>query len=123
MPGLGVLRDGQKWVALAMPGYAVAGAAAVVDAAAGVRPRRHGGGVLRGAGRGAARPGVGRRRQGRRRCSTRRAGRRWPRSINADPRPVAVLPADSMRQLRVGRDAPVLDPLPRWVRADVLTHR
>ena len=29
-PGVGVLRDGQKWVALAMPGYAVAGAAAVV---------------------------------------------------------------------------------------------
>ena len=29
-PGLGVLRDGQKWVALAMPGYALAGAGAVV---------------------------------------------------------------------------------------------
>ena len=30
VPGLGVLRDGQKWVALAMPGYALAGAAAVL---------------------------------------------------------------------------------------------
>ncbi|MBV8966406.1 MAG: hypothetical protein JO191_09555, partial [Mycobacteriaceae bacterium] len=30
LPGLGVLRDGQKWVALAMPGYAVAGAGAVL---------------------------------------------------------------------------------------------
>ncbi len=30
VPGLGVLRDGQKWVALAVPGYAVAGAGAVV---------------------------------------------------------------------------------------------
>ena len=30
LPGLGVLRDAQKWVALAVPGYALAGAAAVV---------------------------------------------------------------------------------------------
>jgi hypothetical protein len=30
LPGLGVLRDGQKWVALAVPGYVLAGAAAVV---------------------------------------------------------------------------------------------
>ncbi|OOK68720.1 transmembrane domain protein [Mycobacterium kansasii] len=26
VPGLGVLRDGQKWVALAVPGYTVCGA-------------------------------------------------------------------------------------------------
>ena len=32
-PGFGVLRDGQKWVALAVPGYALAGAGAVRDAA------------------------------------------------------------------------------------------
>ena len=37
--------------------------------------------------------------------------------INADPRPVAVLPADSMRRFTWAGDAPVLDPLPRWVRA------
>ena len=41
--------------------------------------------------------------------------------INADPRPVAVLPVDSMRRFAWAGDAPVLDPLPRWVRADVLT--
>ncbi len=42
-------------------------------------------------------------------------------AINADPRPVAVLPADSMRHFPWAGDAPVLDPLPRWVRAEVLT--
>ena len=30
VPAFGVLRDGQKWVALAVPGYALAGAGAVV---------------------------------------------------------------------------------------------
>ena len=34
-PGLGVIRDGQKWVALAMPAYALAGAAATIT----LRPR------------------------------------------------------------------------------------
>ena len=32
--------------------------------------------------------------------------------INADPRPVAVLPVDSMRRFAWAGDAPVLDPLP-----------
>ena len=41
--------------------------------------------------------------------------------INDDPRPVAVLPVDSMRRFAWSGDTPVLDPLPRWVRADVLT--
>jgi hypothetical protein len=41
--------------------------------------------------------------------------------INADPRPVAVLPVDSMRRFEWAGDAPVLDPLPRWVSAEVLT--
>jgi hypothetical protein len=48
----------------------------------------------------------------------------WPAVsalIDNDPRPVAVLPVDSMRRFRWAGDAPVLDPLPRWVRADVLT--
>jgi len=48
----------------------------------------------------------------------------WERTsalINADPRPVAVLPVDSMRRFAWAGHAPVLDPLPRWVRADVLT--
>ena len=41
--------------------------------------------------------------------------------IDADPRPVAVLPRMSMRHFPWAGDAPVLDPLPRWVSADVLT--
>jgi hypothetical protein len=42
-------------------------------------------------------------------------------TINADPRPVAVRPPGTMRTFSWAGDAPVLDPLPRWVRADVLT--
>jgi hypothetical protein len=41
--------------------------------------------------------------------------------INADPRPVAALPPDIMRQFSWAGPAPVLDPLPRWLRADVLS--
>jgi hypothetical protein len=41
--------------------------------------------------------------------------------INDDPRPVAVLPVDSMRRFAWAGEAPVLDPLPRWVRAEVLS--
>ena len=37
------------------------------------------------------------------------------------PQTVAVLPADTMRRFAWSGAAPVLDPLPRWVRADVLT--
>ena len=37
-PGFGVLRDGQKWVALAVPGYALAGAGAVVTLRRWLRP-------------------------------------------------------------------------------------
>jgi hypothetical protein len=41
--------------------------------------------------------------------------------INADPRLVAVLPPDIMRQFSWAGPAPVLDPLPRWLRAEVLS--
>jgi hypothetical protein len=41
-------------------------------------------------------------------------------AINSDPRTVAVLPAGTMRRFPWAGAAPVLDPLPRWVRADVL---
>ncbi|WP_319453240.1 MULTISPECIES: hypothetical protein [unclassified Mycobacterium] len=118
-PGLGVLRDGQKWVALAMPGYALAGAAAVVT----LRPRVP---ALATAtvcclALLAVLPdlawGVG----------GKVAAVRYPPGwttvaelINADPRPVAVLPPDVMRQFDWAGSAPVLDPLPRWVSADVL---
>ncbi|BBY33879.1 hypothetical protein BST33_12275 [Mycolicibacter minnesotensis] len=120
VPGLGMLRDGQKWVALAVPGYLLAGAGAVLGLRDRLPPAR------------AALAcclallvvlpdltwGV--------------AGQLTPvqyppgwaavaAKINADPRPVAVLPADTMRHFSWAGSAPVLDPLPRWVRAEVLT--
>ncbi|MFL6084256.1 MAG: hypothetical protein ACJ74F_13840 [Mycobacterium sp.] len=120
LPGLGVVRDAQKWVALAVPAYSLAGAAAVLtlrqripavaaalaccaaliatlpDLAWGV------GGKLVPVAYPSAWPAVS-------------------ALINADPRPVAVLPVDSLRRFAWTGEAPVLDPLPRWVRADVLT--
>jgi hypothetical protein len=120
MPGLGVLRDGQKWVALAVPGYAIAAAAAVVTL------RRYLPAVATAAICCAAliatQPdlawGVG----GKVTAVQYPPG--WSAVaaiINDDPRPVAVLPVDSMRRFEWAGAAPVLDPLPRWVRADVLT--
>jgi len=120
VPGLGVLRDAQKWVALALPGYAVAGASAVVTLA-----RR----VPRGAAAAvcclalvAVLPdlawGVGGR------VTSVRYPPGWATAaalVNADPRPVVVLPQASMRHFPWAGVAPVLDPLPRWVSADVLT--
>ncbi len=122
-PGLGLLRDGQKWVALAVPGYALAGAGAVVtlrrwlssprppvtaaacclalilvlpDLAWGVWGK----------------------------VSPVHYPPGWAAvaaAINADPRTVAALPAGTMRLFSWAGPVPVLDPLPRWVRADVLT--
>ncbi len=120
LPGLGVVRDAQKWVALAMPAYALAAAATVIalrrwlPAAATA--------VLCCAALIATLPdlawGVG----------GKVVAVQYPPGwstvaaiINADPRPVAVLPVDSMRQFGWAGEAPVLDPLPRWVRADVLS--
>ncbi len=119
-PGLGVLRDGQKWVALAMPGYALAGAGAVLTLRRWLRPTATALAcctalVL-------ALPdlawGVG--------------GKLTPvhypadwaavaAMVNREPGAVAVLPAGTMRRFAWSGPAPVLDPLPRWVRADVLT--
>nr|WP_109860112.1 hypothetical protein [Mycolicibacterium aurum] len=119
-PGLGVIRDGQKWVALAMPAYALAGACAVVT----LRPRvpALATAVVCCAAVIATLPdltwGVGGR------VSPVRYPEGWAAAaavINADPAPVAVLPVDSMRHFPWAGDAPVLDPLPRWVRADVLS--
>ncbi|MGU3498267.1 hypothetical protein [Mycobacterium sp. C31M] len=113
LPGLGLLRDGQKWVALAMPGYALA--------AAGVARLGRSVAAVCGVALIAVLPdlawGVG----GQMRAVQYPAA--WPAvaaMVNADPRPVAVLPPDSMRQFGWAGDAPVLDPLPRWVSADVL---
>ena len=120
MPGFGVVRDAQKWVALAVPGYTLAAAGAVLTlrrwvpafAAAAVCSLA----LI------ATLPdlawGVG----GKVVAVEYPAG--WAAAaatINADPRPVAVLPTGSMRNFDWAGDAPVLDPLPRWVRADVLT--
>jgi hypothetical protein len=118
-PGVGVLRDGQKWVALAMPGYAVAGAAAVVT----LRHRLHPpvtalvcvAAVI------AVLPDLAFGAWGK--VSSVRYPPGWSavaRIVNAEPSDVAVLPADSMRQFQWSGPAPVLDPLPRWVRAEVL---
>ncbi|MGE2692945.1 hypothetical protein [Mycolicibacterium pulveris] len=119
-PGLGVVRDAQKWVALAMPAYALAAAGAVLTlrrwlpAAAAA--------ALCCVALIATLPdlawGVG----GKVTAVQYPPG--WAtvaEMINADPRPVAVLPVDSMRQFAWAGGAPVLDPLPRWVRADVLS--
>jgi hypothetical protein len=120
LPGLGVVRDAQKWVALAVPGYTLAAAASVVtlrhwlpgfvtatvcslalvatlpDLAWGV-----GGKVVA--------------------VHYPAAWADAANAINADPRPVAVVPPGSMRNFAWAGAAPVLEPLPRWVRADVLT--
>jgi hypothetical protein len=123
VPGLGVLRDGQKWVALAVPGYALSAAGAVLTLRR-LRPAWPSAvpAIVCCALIVATLPdlawGVG----------GRMTAVRYPPGwaavadqINADPRPVVVLPADSMRQFSWSGQAPVLDPLPRWVRADVLS--
>lgn len=123
LPGLGVLRDAQKWVALAVPGYSIAAAGAVVTLTR-WRPALKPGwaalaccvAVI------AVLPDLAWGVWGKVTSVRYPAG--WATvaaHINADPRPVAVLPADSMRQFTWSGPAPVLDPLPRWVRADVLT--
>ncbi|MEE6166578.1 MULTISPECIES: hypothetical protein [unclassified Mycolicibacterium] len=120
IPGLGVLRDGQKWVALAMPGYTLA-AAAAPEMLRRLLPAPATAAVCCVA-LIAVLPdlawGVG----GQMRAVHYPAG--WAAAaaqINADPRPVAVLPPDMMRQFTWSGPAPVLDPLPRWLRADVLS--
>ena len=119
LPGLGVVRDAQKWVALAVPAYSLAGAAAVVTLRHRIPAAATA--LICCAALLATLPdlawGVG----GKLTPVEYPPG--WARAtamINADPRPLAVLPVDSMRRFAWAGDAPVLDPLPRWVRADVL---
>lgn len=120
VPGLGVLRDGQKWVALAVPGYAVAGAGAVVTLRQWVRPAATAlvcclALVL-------ALPDLAWGVWGK--VSPVHYPSGWAAvaaAINDRPGAVAVLPAGTMRLFSWSGPAPVLDPLPRWVRADVLT--
>jgi hypothetical protein len=120
LPGLGVLRDAQKWVALAVPGYALAAAATVLTLQRRVPAMATA--LICCAALLATLPdlawGVG----GKMTAVQYPPGWRTVAAmINDDPRPVAVLPVDSMRQFEWAGDAPVLDPLPRWVQADVLT--
>jgi hypothetical protein len=113
-PGLGLLRDGQKWVALAMPGY--------VLAAAGIARLGRSAAVIGCVALIAVLPDLARGVGGQLRSVHYPPG--WSTvaaMINADPRPVAVLPPDSMREFSWAGDAPVLDPLPRWVSAEVLS--
>jgi len=120
VPGLGVLRDGQKWVALAVPGYTLAGAGAVVTLRHWVRPAVTALAcclalllVL---------PDLAWGVWGKIQPVQYPPG--WAAvatAINRQPGLVAVLPAGTMRRFSWSGPAPVLDPLPRWVRADVLT--
>jgi hypothetical protein len=119
-PGLGVLRDGQKWVALAMPGYALAAAGAVLTLRRWLRPASAA--LLCCAALVLSLPdlawGVGGK------VAPVHYPSDWPAvaaAINREPAEVAVLPADTMRRFTWSGPAPVLDPLPRWLRADVLT--
>ncbi|MGO9152698.1 hypothetical protein [Mycobacterium sp.] len=118
-PGLGVLRDGQKWVALAVPGYALAGAGAVVTLRRWLKPA-----LAASVGCLAlilALPDLAWGVWGRVEPVHYPAG--WAAvaaAINAQPGPVAVLPAGTMRRFAWSAPAPVLDPLQRWVRGDVL---
>ena len=119
VPGLGVLRDGQKWVALAMPGYALAGAGTVLALRRWLRPAVTA--LVCCAALLVCLPdlawGVGGKVE-----SVHYPGD-WANVaslINRDPEPVVVLPADTMRRFAWSGPAPVLDPLPRWVRANVL---
>jgi len=120
VPGLAVLRDGQKWVACAMPGYALAGAGAVLTLRRWIRPGVSA--VLCAVAVIAVLPDL----------AWGAGGKvvpvHYPQGwaavaarINADPRDVAVLPPETMRRFAWAGPAPVLDPLPRWVRAEVLS--
>lgn len=120
VPGLGVLRDGQKWVALAVPGYCLAGGAAVVTLRRWVRPAAAA--AMCAAGLIAVLPdlawGVGGQ------VTPVHYPHGWTAvasTVNADPGTVAVLPTDTMREFHWAGSAPALDPLPRWLRPTVLT--
>jgi hypothetical protein len=119
-PGLGVLRDGQKWVALAMPGYALAGAGTVWALRRWLQPAVTA--LVCCAALLVCLPDLAWGISGK--VESVHYPSDWATVaslINRDPADVAVLPADTMRRFAWSGPAPVLDPLPRWVRADVLS--
>jgi hypothetical protein len=119
-PVLGILRDGQKWVALAMPGYALAGAGAVLTLRRWLRPAVTA--LACSAGLVLALPDMAWGVWGK--VEPLHYPADWPTvaaRINHDPGDVAVLPAGVMRRFTWSGPAPVLDPLARWVRGDVLS--
>ena len=119
-PGLGVLRDGQKWVGLAMPGYALAGAGAVLTLRRWLPPAATA--LVCCAALVLSLPDLAWGAAGK--VESVRYPPDWPAvaaAINREPAEVAVLPADTMRRFAWSGRAPVLEPLPRWLRADVLT--
>ena len=118
-PGLGVFRDGQKWVALAMPGYTLAGAGTVSALRRWLRPAVTA--LACCAALLLSLPDLAWGVAGK--VEPVHYPADWPAVaalINRGPQLVAVLPADTMRRFAWSGPAPVLDPLPRWVRADVL---
>lgn len=120
VPGFGVLRDGQKWVALAVPGYALAGAGAVLVLQRWLRPV--GAAVCCCLLLVLALPDLAWGVWGKVAAVHYPSG--WTSvaaAINRDPGTVAVLPAGTMRRFAWSGPAPVLDPLPRWVSAEVLS--
>ncbi|OBH69744.1 hypothetical protein A5684_24350 [Mycobacterium intracellulare] len=123
VPGLGVLRDGQKWVALAVPGYTLAGAGAVVTLRRWAPPPADVAAALVCClALLLALPDLAWGVWGK--VSPVHYPRGWAAvaaAINARPAAVAVLPAGTMRLFFWSGAAPVLDPLPRWVRAEVLS--
>jgi hypothetical protein len=119
-PGLGLLRDGQKWVALAMPGYVLAGAGTVWALRRWLRPPVAA--LVCCAALLFCLPDLAWGVAGK--VESVHYPTDWPTVaalINRDPESVAVFPADTMRRFAWSGAAPVLDPLPRWVRANVLT--
>lgn len=123
VPGFGVLRDGQKWVALAVPGYSLAGAGAVVTLRRWAPPPTDVAAALVCClALLLALPDLAWGVWGK--VSPVHYPRGWAAvaaAINAQPAAVAVLPAGTMRLFFWSAAAPVLDPLPRWVRAEVLS--
>ncbi len=118
IPGSGLLRDGQKWVALAVPFYAVCAAALVsaIPAAA-----RAAGTVVAVALPIVVLPSLAWGAGGQLAPVTYPAAwRTVAEAVPAGSGSVAVLPPGMFRTYRYGPDAPVLDPAPRMLRAPVL---